>query len=426
MSVFVIEKSGPLKGEINIDGAKNSALPIIAACLLCKKGEFIIENVPKLSDVETMCEIISDIGANIIRDNINKNINIECSNIYFRELPYKLVKKIRASFLLAGPMLARFKRVKIHLPGGCEIGIRPVDLHLKGFALLGADIKQEHGVIEISCNELKGNKIHLDFPSVGATENIIMAAVMAKGETIISNCAVEPEIVDLADFLNKMGCKIEGAGSDNIKITGVNEISSCRHRIIPDRIEAGTFLAAAAATRGRIKINNVCCEHLRAVTSKLRELNAQINEGDDFVIIDAENISKNADIKTMPYPGFPTDMQPQFLSVLTTIDGTGIVNETIFENRFMHVGELNRMGADIKLEGRCAVIQGGKRMTGTQVKATDLRAGAGLIIAALCAEGQSEIGDIFHIERGYCNIDEKLKELGADIRRADTAGQIQA
>lgn len=419
MSRYIVGKSKPLFGEIDTDGAKNSALPIIAACLLCADGEFVLENIPKLSDIEVMCEIIGNIGAALKMDEQKKQLKICCKDVFQAELPYKPVKKIRASFLTAGPMLARFKRVKIHLPGGCEIGVRPVDLHLKGFSLLGAEIKQEHGTIEISCDKLTGNEIHLDFPSVGATENIMMAAVMAEGETVISNCAVEPEVVDLANFLNKMGCKIDGAGSDNIRVKGVKELNSCRYRIISDRIEAGTFMAAAAATRGKIRINNVCCEHLRAIISKLRELNAQIKEGESFIDIDAGNICKNADIKTMPYPGFPTDMQPQFMSVLTTINGTGIVNETVFENRFMHVGELNRMGADIKLEGRCAVIQGGARMTGTQVTATDLRAGAGLIIAGLCAEGKSEISDIFHIERGYCNIDKKLRSLGADVIRRE-------
>lgn len=415
MCKFIIEKSNPLSGEINIDGAKNSALPILSACLLCTNGVIRLSNIPNLSDISIMCEILSSIGAKI-KHNQNE-YDLDCSKLYIKELPYTAVKKIRASFLIAGPLLARFKKVNIQLPGGCEIGVRPVDLHLKGFSLLGAEIKQEHGIIEISCKNLIGNKIHLDFPSVGATENIIMAAVLAKGETIISNCAVEPEIVDLANFLNKMGGKIEGAGSDKIKITGVKELSACNHKIIPDRIEAGTFLAAAAATRGNIKINNICCDHLRAVISKLKELNSDIYEGNDYIKINAENLTKSADIKTMPYPGFPTDMQPQFMSLLTTINGTGIINETIFENRFMHVGELNRMGADIKLEGRCAVIQGGRQMSGTQVKATDLRAGAGLIIAGLCAEGRSEIADIYHIERGYYHIEEKLKQLGANIKK---------
>ncbi len=419
MSKFIIERSSPLSGEVYIDGAKNSALPIIAACLLCAGGDIFIDNVPYLSDISVMCRIISTIGAKISRLNEGKGIRIGCENIRPVEMPYELVKKIRASFLIAGPLLARFKKVRIQLPGGCAIGVRPIDLHLKGFSLLGASVKQEHGVVEISCKKLKGNEIHLDFPSVGATENIMMAAVLAQGKTVISNCAVEPEIVDLADFLNKMGCKIEGAGSDSIKITGVEILSGCRHRIIPDRIEAGTFLAAAAATRGEIKINNVCCSHLRAVSSKLKELNAEITEGENHIKINAKNIYKNADIKTMPYPGFPTDMQPQFMSVLTTIAGTGIINETVFENRFMHVGELNRMGADIRLEGRCAVVRGASRMTGTQVKATDLRAGAGLIIAGLCAEGKSEISDIYHIERGYYKIEEKLKKLGASIKKVE-------
>lgn len=416
MSKFIVEKSMPLKGEIYIDGAKNSALPIIAASLLLS-GTSIIKNVPKLTDIDVMCRLLEIVGAKIKRNYTEKSIEICAENLTQNELPIDYVQKIRASFLLAGPFLARNKKIKIQMPGGCPIGVRPIDLHLKGFASMGAKIVQEHGVIEISCNNLKGAEIHLDFPSVGATENIIMAACFAQGETIITNCAVEPEIVDLIDFLVKSGCKISGAGTDTIKVIGVDCAYGCTHKIIPDRIEAGTFLAATVATRGNLTLKNICCEHLKAVTSKLREMNVEIIEKENSLMLNANVDIKTSEIKTMPYPGFPTDLQPQFMGLFTSINGTGIINETIFENRFLHVGELNRMGADIKLKGNCAIINGVKKMTGAEVKATDLRAGAALIIAALCADGTSEISDISNIERGYYNIEEKLQKIGANIKR---------
>ena len=305
------------------------------------------------------------------------------------------------------------------MPGGCPIGVRPVDLHLKGFSLMGAKIKQEHGVIEISTKGLKGADIYLDFPSVGATENIMMAAVMAKGVTNISNCAVEPEIVDLAQFLNQMGAKITGAGSDNIKIIGTDILNGCKHTIIPDRIEAGTYMIAAGITKGDIIMQNVIPEHLKPVTAKLKEMNVMTEETSDGIRVYCGGNLKNVDVKTMPFPGFPTDMQAQFMSLMTVSKGTGIVNETVFENRFMHVGELNRMGADIKLESNSAIVTGVKKTMGTKVKATDLRAGAALIISALAAEGETEISDIYHIERGYYKIEEKLSKIGANIKKIE-------
>lgn len=416
MDKFIVEKSPPLKGHVKIDGSKNAVLPIMAASLLTNK-KCIIKNVPFLSDVIIMQELLSCLGAEF-ENNENENIiKINSENVENIELPYNLVKKIRASFLIAGPLLAKFGNVKIQMPGGCPIGVRPVDLHLKGFSLLGADISQEHGVIEINAKKLKGSEIYLDFPSVGATENIMMAATMAEGETIISNCAVEPEIVDLAVFLNKIGCKIVGAGSDTIKITGVKNLDSCTHSIIPDRIEAGTFMVASAITNGDVIIDNIICEHLKAITAKLKEINAEVIENDTSIEVRLNEKLKNVDIKTMPYPGFPTDMQAQFMGLLSQSEGTGIINETVFENRFMHIGELNRMGADIKVESKSAIIKGVDRLTGTQVKATDLRAGAALILTALSAEGMTEIGEIHHIDRGYYKIEEKLKKLGAKIKR---------
>lgn len=416
MDKFIVEKSPPLKGHVKIDGSKNAVLPIMAASLLTNK-KCIIKNVPFLSDVIIMQELLTCLGAEFENNETENIIKINSENVENIELPYNLVKKIRASFLIAGPLLAKFGNVKIQMPGGCPIGVRPVDLHLKGFSLLGADISQEHGVIEINAKKLKGSEIYLDFPSVGATENIMMAATMAEGETIISNCAVEPEIVDLAVFLNKIGCKIVGAGSDTIKITGVKNLDSCTHSIIPDRIEAGTFMVASAITNGDVIIDNIICEHLKAITAKLKEINAEVIENDTSIEVRLNEKLKNVDIKTMPYPGFPTDMQAQFMGLLSQSEGTGIINETVFENRFMHIGELNRMGADIKVESKSAIIKGVDRLTGTQVKATDLRAGAALILTALSAEGMTEIGEIHHIDRGYYKIEEKLKKLGAKIKR---------
>ncbi len=417
MEKYLLEKSLNIKGDVFIEGAKNACLPILAASIL-SNGNTIIKKVPFLSDINVMCSLLEEIGISIIKDLKNKYIQIDTKNIFNKKVSYDLVKQIRASFLLAGPMLARFGKVSIQMPGGCAIGVRPIDLHLKGFKALGAEILQEHGVIEINAkNRLIGTEIYLDFPSVGATENIIMASVLAKGTTVISNCATEPEIVDLIEFLNKMGAKIEGGGTETIKIKGVDSLNNCEHTIIPDRIEAGTFLVLGAATKGELNILDVNCEHLKAVTSKLREINVDIEEKDNKIFVSGKNIFKNVDIKTMPYPGFPTDMQPQFMSLMAIGNGTSIINETIFENRFMHASELGLMGANIKIEGSSAIINGVEKITGAKVKATDLRAGAALIIAGLCAEGISEISDIYHIERGYYNIEEKLKKIGAKIRK---------
>ncbi len=416
MDKFIVEKSGPLRGEVITDGAKNAVLPIIAATVLTGE-KCVIENVPYLKDVEIMLKLLETLGARTSFSEKEKKIIVDGGKILNNSLPYELVKKIRASFLFAGPLLSRFGKVKIQMPGGCPIGVRPVDLHLKGFSLLGAEIKQEHGNIEISSPKIKGNNIYLDFPSVGATENIIMASVMAEGETYISNCSVEPEIINLADFLNKMGAKVFGAGTDNIKIIGVKELFGTAHKIIPDRIEAGTFMIGAVITKGDVTIKNVVRDHLRPVIAKLKDMNVDIEEKENMLRVRCYRELVNTDIKTLPFPGFPTDMQAQFMSLMAVTNGTGIINETIFENRFMHVGELNRMGADIKVESKSAIIKGVSKLTGTQVKATDLRAGAALILSALVAEGETEISDIYHIERGYYRIEEKFKKLGAKIKK---------
>lgn len=412
MEKFIITKTKPLSGTVNISGSKNSALPIIAACILATKP-VCLKNVPALTDIKAMLQLIKDMGAKI---EFNTDLYINPENIINTQPDYDYSKKLRASFLLAGGMLGRFKTVAIPLPGGCSIGTRPVDLHLKGFTALGAECAIEHGVVIIDAKELKGNNIYLDFPSVGATENIMVAAATAKGTTKIYNCATEPEIIDLADFLNKLGADIKDAGTDTITIKGVEKLEGGTHTIIPDRIEAGTFMLMAA-TGGDVIINNVNSQHLSPIIHKLKDAGINIIKKPNHLHIISDGKYKNTDIKTMPYPGFPTDMQAQFMSIMTKGKGTGIINETIFENRFMHVGELNRMGADIKIQGRTAIIEGVKRLTGTKVKATDLRAGAALVISALMAEGQTEIGEIHHIDRGYFELENKIKNLGVDIKR---------
>ncbi len=421
MEKFLIEQCSPLKGVVKIDGSKNSVLPILAATLLTG-DKCVINDVPVLSDVFVMEEILSELGVNMVWDRNNNIITVKSGEILKKEAPYELVSKMRASFLIMGPLLARLGSVKIPLPGGCAIGSRPVELHLKGFSALGAEISQEHGYVAATAKKLKGTKIYLDFPSVGATENIIMAAVLAKGQTVLENCAVEPEIVDLANFLNTIGADIRGAGTDTIRINGVKNLKGGEHTIIPDRIEAGTFMIAAVLTKGDIVIENVLYDHLKPIVAKLEEANAKIEQTEKGLRIyfSSKQTPKGVDIKTLPYPGFPTDMQAQFMSLLTLSEGTSVVTETVFENRFMHVGELKRMGADIKIESRSAIIEGVKKLTGSQVRATDLRAGAALMLSGLMAEGVTEISDIYHIDRGYYNFDKKLVSLGAKIKRIES------
>ncbi len=418
MSKLIITEARPLKGRVRISGAKNSVLPVIAASLLAD-GTSIIDEIPYLNDVRIMCELVKSLGASVTLSDDKSRLEISTRSISSTTAPYELVNKMRASFLVAGPLLARTGHVRISLPGGCAIGSRPVDLHLKGFTALGATITQGHGYIEAVRNgRLTGGKVYLDFPSVGATENIMMAATLAQGCTIIENAAIEPEVVDLATFLTSMGAEIKGAGTDTIKIFGVSDLKAANHTIIPDRIEAGTFMVAAAITGGDVFIDNVVTDHLKPVTAKLREAGVEISEELTSIRVRGNRIQP-VDIKTHPYPGFPTDMQSQMTSLLSIACGTSMVIETIFENRFMHVCELKRMGANIKVEGRSAIIEGCARLTGAKVRATDLRAGAALVLAGLCAEGMTEISDIEHIDRGYINIDEKLRKLGAGIYRSD-------
>jgi len=413
---IIVKKSAPLSGSISISGSKNASLPILAATLLCT-GKCTIKNVPPLSDVKLMCSLLESLGAKISFE--GKNIIVCVPKLKSHIAPYEQVSKMRASFLVMGPLLARYGRTRISLPGGCPIGQRPVDLHLKGFAAMGAKINLGHGYVEAKTDKLHSAKIYLDFPSVGATENLMMAATLCDGQTIIENAATEPEIVDLANFLNNCGAKISGAGLGTICIDGVNELSGCEYNVISDRIEAGTFMVAAAATHGCIKLENIPPSHLKPVIAKLREMGAVIEEGENHISIDADAKLKCVDIKTLPYPGFPTDMQAQMGALMSTVQGTGIITETIFENRFLYVSELQRMGANIKIDGRCAIIDEVRHISGARVNATDLRCGAALIIAGLAAKGDTEIGSIWHIERGYCDIVEKLQRLGANIEKSE-------
>ncbi|ADL52736.1 UDP-N-acetylglucosamine 1-carboxyvinyltransferase [Clostridium cellulovorans] len=418
MKKYFINGGKKLQGSIKVNSAKNSVLPIIAACIL-NKDITVIKNAPMLDDVIVICDVLRSLGADISVDREQKVIKIDTRELFQCEPPSEMIRKMRASFLIMGPMIARFGGFKISLPGGCNIGTRPIDLHLKGFKALGAEVNPQFGVVEARAEKLKGNRVYLDFPSVGATENIMMAAVLADGETVIENAAEEPEIEDLANFLRTMGAKIIGAGTGTIVIEGVKKLKGVEYTPMFDRIEAGTFMVAAAITRSKIKLENVNEKHIKSMTAKLAEMGIGITSGEDYIIVEASEELKPIDIKTMPYPGFPTDMQAQIMALLTTVTGTSIITETIFENRFMHVNELTRMGANIKIDGRNAIIEGIESLSGCEVKATDLRAGAALILAGLVAEGSTTIVDIYHIQRGYEEIEKKLQGVGADINIID-------
>ena len=412
MAKIIVRKSNPLNGSVRIDGAKNAVLPIIAATLLAK-GKSVLREVPNLKDVHVISDLLRHLGAEVEYE--GTTLTVDATNLTTYDAPYELVRKMRASFLVMGPLLARFNQTKISMPGGCAIGTRPIDLHLKGFKALGADVVMDHGFVEAKTDKLVGSKLYLDFPSVGATENIMMAAVLAEGTTIIENAAEEPEVVDLANFLNEMGADVKGAGTNTIRIKGVKELTATEHDVIPDRIEAATFMVAAAMTKGDITVENVILEHLKPVTAKLREAGCEVIEMDKSIRVIGPEKLKAVDIKTLPHPGFPTDVQAQFMAMLTVSKGTGVVIETVFENRFMHVAEFNRMGANIKIEGRSAIVEGVEKLYGAKVNATDLRAGAALILCGLIAEGETEIGEIYHIQRGYVDIDKKITALGGNI-----------
>ncbi len=415
MESLFIEGSFPLKGQVRISGSKNATLPIMAASLMCP-GEVILTGVPDLEDINVMGDVLSLLGASVMRE--NDVLIINAGGVSSLELPERISRKMRASNLVMGPLLARFKQARVAYPGGCAIGSRPMDLHLKGFRDLGYEIDEEYGFMDGEGNPATGGKeILLDIPSVGATENIMMAASLAEGSTIIRNAAREPEIVDLQNFLNRMGARVRGAGLDTIRIEGVQKLHGVEHKIIPDRIEAGTFMVAAAISRGDVFIENVIIEHLQPLIAKFREIGLETLPYHSGIRVAGKGGLKPVDIKTMPYPGFPTDMQPQMMALLSTISGTSMIVETIFENRFMHVQELRRMGVEIKIEGRVAIIKGKDYLEGASVEATDLRAGAALILAGIFAQGVSQIGRIDHIDRGYEKIHLKLASLGARIER---------
>ena len=419
MEKLIVKGGNRLVGAVKTSGAKNAVLPIIAASILGTTPSHLDE-VPMLEDVHTISEVLKCLGLAVECSPEKNVLDIDSTEITSYEAPYELVRTMRASFLVMGPLLARIGKARISMPGGCAIGARPIDIHLKGFEALGVKIEQGHGYIEASAPEgLKGTSIYFDFPSVGATENIMMAASLAEGTTILENAAEEPEIVDLANYLNKMGAKIRGAGTDTIRIEGVEKLHGADYTIIPDRIEAGTYMIAAAMTGGDIVVENVLPEHPKPLIAKLREAGAVVEEDIDKVRVIGKNPLKAVSIKTLPYPGFPTDMQAQMMAMMVIAEGRSKVTETVFENRFMHVVELNRMGAQISTEGRSAVIDGPCKLTGCDVRATDLRAGAAMILAGLVAEGTTRIGDLHHIDRGYENIVAKLKNLGADIERVD-------
>lgn len=414
---IVITGGRPLCGRVRVAGAKNAVLPIIAASLLTDQPT-TLRDVPWLNDVYTACDVIEHVGVATRRQ--GGDLIIDPSALADVEAPYELVRRMRASFLILGPLLARRGRARISLPGGCAIGTRPIDLHLKGLEALGAKIMIGHGRIEARvADHLHGAHIYLDFPSVGATENIMMAAALACGTTTIENAAAEPEIVDLANFINTMGGRVYGAGTPVIRVEGESELAGSTYSVIPDRIEAGTFMVAAAISGGDIILENVVSEHLKPVIAKLGEAGVEISEETAGQLrVAARTRPRATDIKTLPYPGFPTDMQAQFMALLAIAEGTSIITETVFENRFMHVDELKRMGAHIKIEGRSAVVRGQPQLQGASVKATDLRAGAALVLAGLIAEGTTEVSGVEHIDRGYIDLDGKLAKLGGDLRRA--------
>ena len=412
MSKFIIQGGKRLQGEVRISGSKNAALPIIAATIL-NGGRTTLYNVPDIHDVQTMFEILKDIGGKVTKK--HNKIIIDTSKIHTYEIPDNLMRQMRSSVILAGALIGKYHQARFSCPGGCDIGARPIDLHLKGFEKLGINIKEEYGEIMCTTEKIEGTQIHLDFPSVGATENIILASCLGEGTTIITNAAREPEIEDMAKYLNKMGAKIKGAGTDRVEITGVKRLSEISYNIMPDRIEAGTYLVVGAITGGNVKLTNVNPGHIEPILNKLEEANCKLTIGKSDIKIEAPKRVKAVDIKTMPYPGFPTDMQSIFGALLTTAKGTSIITENIFESRYKYVHELNRMGAKIKVEGRTAVIKGTKRIQGANVIATDLRGGAALVIEALTAKGITEVDNIHYILRGYEKIEEKLKSLGAKI-----------
>lgn len=422
MERYVLKGGAPLVGEVEIGGAKNAALGILAAAVMTDET-VTIDNLPDVSDINVLLQAIEGIGARVERVD-RHTVKINGSGIKQLSLDYEFIKKIRASYYLLGALLGKYKKAEVPLPGGCDIGTRPIDQHLKGFRALGADVRIEYGSISTEATRLVGTRIYFDVVSVGATINVMMAAAMAEGTTIMENAAKEPHIVDLANFLNSMGANIRGAGTDVIRIKGVSKLHKTEYTVIPDQIEAGTFMFAAAATKGDITVKNVIPKHLEAISSKLVEMGCQVEESDDAVRVYCKDKLKHTTIKTLPHPGFPTDMQPQISATLTLAEGTSIVTESIFENRFRYVDELARMGAKVKVEGNTAIITGVDRLSGAIVSSPDLRAGAALVIAGLAAEGYTVVEDIVYIKRGYEDFDEKLRKLGAAIETVTNEKEI--
>ncbi|HDE0563344.1 TPA: UDP-N-acetylglucosamine 1-carboxyvinyltransferase [Staphylococcus aureus] len=418
MDKIVIKGGNKLTGEVKVEGAKNAVLPILTASLLASDKPSKLVNVPALSDVETINNVLTTLNADVTYKKDENAVVVDATKTLNEEAPYEYVSKMRASILVMGPLLARLGHAIVALPGGCAIGSRPIEQHIKGFEALGAEIHLENGNIYANAKDgLKGTSIHLDFPSVGATQNIIMAASLAKGKTLIENAAKEPEIVDLANYINEMGGRITGAGTDTITINGVESLHGVEHAIIPDRIEAGTLLIAGAITRGDIFVRGAIKEHMASLVYKLEEMGVELDYQEDSIRVRAEGDLQPVDIKTLPHPGFPTDMQSQMMALLLTANGHKVVTETVFENRFMHVAEFKRMNANINVEGRSAKLEGKSQLQGAQVKATDLRAAAALILAGLVADGKTSVTELNHLDRGYVDLHGKLKQLGADIER---------
>lgn len=422
MEKIIVRGGKRLTGTVKVEGAKNAVLPVLAATLLASDGKSVLRDVPTLSDVYTINEVLRNLNAEVSFE--NNTVVVDASRVLKDEAPFEYVRKMRASVLVMGSLLARNGRARVALPGGCAIGSRPIDQHLKGFEAMGAKVKVGNGFIEAEVNgRLQGAKIYLDFPSVGATENIMMAATLAVGTTIIENVAKEPEIVDLANFLNKMGAKVRGAGTGTLRIEGVDVLFGADHNIIPDRIEAGTFMVAAAITGGDVLVQGAVPEHLSSLIAKMVEMGITIREEEDGVRVIGTDRMKAVDIKTMPHPGFPTDMQSQMMALLLRANGTSMITETVFENRFMHVEEFRRMNADIKIEGRSVILNGSSNLQGAEVSATDLRAAAALILTGLVSDGMTRVTELKHLDRGYVDFHGKLARLGADIERVKEADE---
>lgn len=418
METLIINGGGALRGSVEINGAKNAAVAILPAAVLASKGKCIIDNIPDIEDVHCLERILLDLGCSV--NKTSKNVlEIDATDINTVNACTEDVRRMRASYYFIGSLLARFKKAKVELPGGCPIGVRPIDQHIKGFEALGANVTIEHGAVSVEAENLKAANIFFDVVSVGATINVMIAATMAEGTTVLENVAKEPHVVDVANFLNSMGADIKGAGTDVIRIKGVNELVGCNYSVIPDQIEAGTFMIAAAATKGDVTITNIIPKHLESISAKLIEMGAIVEEGDESIRVTVDNELRGVNVKTAPYPGFPTDVQQPMSVLLSVTKGRSLITESIWENRHKHTDELKKMGAVIKVEGRTAIIDGVEKLEGARVIATDLRAGAAMVIAGLIANGETEIVDIEHIDRGYPHIEEKFRSLGADIRRVE-------